>query len=325
MRQAAAVVTMLALWLSLAVGAHAQDFPARQVTFVVPLGAGGAMDIIARILANKLSARLGQPFVVENRTGGGTVVAAVHVAKAAPDGYTLLFAPSGTLTTNVALYKKLAYDPINDFVPVALLVKVPFVLVINPSLPVWSIPDLVRYAKEKPGELSFGSTGTGAVPHLAGELLKASLGIDLIHVPYKGAIPALTDVVGGHVQLTFADPSLTSQLVGDGKVRALGVSSLSRIDAFPEIPPLADVGVPNFEAVSWHLVVAPAHTPDAIVNKLHEEMKAIMATPEVRKQIVTMGLIPVDSPSVDDLKKFLASELARWGKLVNQAGITGSE
>jgi tripartite-type tricarboxylate transporter receptor subunit TctC len=318
-------VAMVGLSFMLTMAVRAEDYPTRQVTVVVPLGAGGALDILARTLGAKLADRLGKPFVVENRTGGGTVTAAVLVAKAPADGYTLMFTPSGTLATNATLYKNLPYNPAADFVPIALLVKVPFVLIVDPSLPVRSISDLIKYAKERPGTISYSSTGTGAVPHLAAELLKSSIGIEMTHVPYRGAVQALTDVMAGHVQLTFADPSISPPFIEAGKVRALGVSSLTRLGNLPDIPLLAEAGVPGFEAVSWHLVVAPAHTPPAIVNKLHDEIKALVAQPEIQQQMIKMGLIPVDTPSVEQLQKFAASEIVRWGKLVRQAGIAGSE
>jgi len=316
---------MVGLSCMLTTAGRAEDYPTRQVTVVVPLGAGGALDILARTLGAKLADRLGKPFVVENRTGGGTVTAAVWVARSPADGYTLMFTPSGTLATNGTLYKNLPYNPATDFVPIALLAKVPFILVVDPSLPVRSIPDLINYAKEKRGAISFSSTGTGAVPHLAAEMLKNAIGIEMTHVPYRGAIPALTDVIAGHVQLTFADPSVAPQLIKDSKVRALGVSSLTRLGSLPDISPLAEVGVPGFEAVSWHLVVAPAHTPPEIVNKLHDEIKTLVAQPEIQQQMIKMGLIPVDTPSVEQLQSFVASEIVRWGKLVQQAGIAGSE
>lgn len=309
--------------LSLNAAANATEFPTKPITFVVPLGAGGSMDVIARALAPKLQDRLGKPVVVDNRVGGGTVIAANAVANAPADGHTLLFAPSGTLTTNGFIYKSLSYDPVKSFTPVALYVKVPFVLVVNPELPVKSVAELVALSKTKP--LSFGSTGTGAVPHLAGELLKAKTGMAMTHVPYKGAIPALNDVVAGHVQLTFADPSLAPQLIDGGKVRALGVSSLTRVGVLPNVPPLAEAGVPGFEAVSWHLIVAPAGTPADVVAKLHAEIKAIFAQPEMQAQLTRMGLIPVDSPPVAELNKFLAQEIEKWGAAVKQAGLVGSE
>jgi tripartite-type tricarboxylate transporter receptor subunit TctC len=243
-------ISIVGLSCMLTTAVRAEDYPTRQVTIVVPLTAGGALDVLARTLGAKLADRLGKPFVVENRTGGGTVTAAVWVAKAPADGYTLMFTPSGTLATNATLYKNLPYNPAADFVPIALLAKVPFVLVVDPALPVRSIPDLIKYAKERPGTISFSSTGTGAVPHLAAEMLKGAIGIEMTHVPYRGAPQALTDVVAGQVQLTFADPSISPPLIKEGKVRALGVSSLTRLGSLPDISPLAEVGVPGFEAVS---------------------------------------------------------------------------
>jgi len=302
---------------------RAQDFPTRPITLIVPLGAGGVMDVISRVLGQKLSERLGKPVVIENRTGGGTVTAAVQVAKAAPDGHTLLNAPSGTLATNVALYKALPYDPPKDFVPIALYAKIPFVLVVNPALPVRSLADLARLAKERP--LSYGSTGTGTVQHLAGELLKRRLGIEMTHVPYRGVMQSLTDVAAGHVQVAFASPDSAMALIRDGKVRPLGVSTLARVNVLPDVPPLAEAGVAGFEAVSWHLIVAPAATPPAIVERLHGEIKRIMAAPELTRQIADMGLIPIDTPPVDELRRFISTEIALWGALVQQAGIAGSQ
>lgn len=313
----------VALTLCVGAGASAETFPARPITLVVPLGAGGAMDVIIRTMGPKLTEILGQPMIVENKTGGGTVTAAQYVAKAPPDGYTLLVAPSGTLTTNAVLYKALPYDPIHDFVPIALYTKVPFVLVVNADLPINNIAELVRYAKGG-NKLSYSSTGTGAVPHLATELLKSALGIEMTHVPYRGAPPALTDVIAGHVQLTFADPSLAPPILKDGKVRALGASSLTRIGIMPDVPALTDAGVPGFEAVSWHMVVAPAGTPPDVVEKLHAAFKAVGKQPEIQEKLVGMGLIPVDTPSEPELRKFLDAEMVKWRGQVEKAGIAGS-
>lgn len=318
------IVAALAVAFCAASPALAETFPARPVTLVVPLGAGGAMDVIIRTMGPKLTEILGQPMVVENKTGGGTVTAAQYVAKSVTaDGYTLLVAPSGTLTTNTVLYKTLSYDPIKDFVPIALYTKVPFVLVVNPDLPIKSIADLVSYVKAG-NKLSYSSTGTGAVPHLATELLRSALNIEMTHVPYRGAPQALTDVVAGHVQLTFADPSVAPPLMKDGKIRAIGASSLTRIGIMPDVPPLADVGVPGFEAVSWHMVVAPAATPPDVVEKLHAAFKTVGQQKDVQDKLVSMGLIPVDTPSVPDLRKFLEAEMVKWRNQVEKAGIAGS-
>jgi putative tricarboxylic transport membrane protein len=305
--------------------APAQDFPTKAVTLVVPLAPGGAMDIIARAYGAKLSERLGKPVIIENRPGGGTVTAAVSVAKAAPDGHTLLVTPSGTLATNATLYKSLPYDPIKDFVPVALYTKVPFVLVVNPALPVKTLPELIKYAKDNPGKLTFASTGNGTVPHLAVELIKSMAGIAMTHVPYRGTPPALNDVIGGHVHMFFSDTALAPPLINDGKVRALGISSLTRAGVLPDVPTIAEAGLPGFEAVSWHLIVVPAHTPKAVVEKVHAELRAVTTSPDIRQQMITMGLIPIDTPSVEELQRFVASEAARWGKIVQQVGIAGTE
>jgi tripartite-type tricarboxylate transporter receptor subunit TctC len=305
--------------------ATAQTYPDKAISVVIPLGAGGAMDRITRIMGDQLSKRLGQPVVIENRPGGGMVIGASAVAGAEPDGYTLMNAPSGAYVINPTLYKKLAYDPEKDFVPVALYARIPFVLVVNPSLPVNSVKELIKYSHDNPGKLSYAASTRGAVIHLAGELLRHDAKMNMISVPYKqGGPAALNDVVAGHVPVTFADPSLVPGLIAAGKIRALGVSSLTRMPNLPDVPTLDEAGVKGFEAVSWHLIVAPSKTPKPVVEKLHAELKAIAAQPEVREQMLKMGLMPVDSPSVDDLRKFMQTENERWGNIVREAGAAGS-
>jgi tripartite-type tricarboxylate transporter receptor subunit TctC len=304
--------------------ALAQDYPNRAITIIVPLAAGGAMDIIARSFAPKLAARLGKPVLVEERVGAGTVLAANAVAHSAPDGYTLLDAPSGTLTTNVTLYRQLSYDPLRDFVPIELYCQVPFVLVTNPAEPFKTMPELVAYAKANPGKLSFGSTGTGAVPHLAGEMIKSMAGIDMVHVPYKGGPPALNDIMGGQIQLFFADTAITPPLIDSGKIRALGVSSKMPVGVLPGVPPIAHT-LPGFDAVSWHLIVAPSGTPRAIVDRLHDEFKVVIKSPEIWQQMIAMGLIPIDSPSVEELQGFVKAEIGRWGDIVQRIGLAKTE
>jgi tripartite-type tricarboxylate transporter receptor subunit TctC len=311
-------------FLATAASASAQDYPARQVTFVLPFAPGGAIDIYARAFAQKLSDKFGKPFVVENRPGAGTVIAANSVARAAPDGYTILVSPS-PLAINATLYKKLPYDTAGDFMSVAYVADIPLVLVVHPSLPVKSIPELINYAKANPGKLSYASSGRGTTLHLSGEMLKSMTGIQMTHVPYKGGPPALNDVVAGHVQLVFADPSSALQQIRAGTVRPLGITSKVRLPSAPEIPPIAEAGVPGFEAVSWTAFIAPAKTPGPIAAKLHAELTALAATPEMREQTVKLGMLPVTSPSLAALQKFLPREIGRWGKLVQQAGIAGSE
>ena len=262
--------------------------------------------------------------MVENRPGAGTVVAANSVARAAPDGHTILVSPS-PLAINATLYKKLPYDTAGDFMPIAYVADIPLVLVVHPSLPVKSIPDLIKYAKDNPGKLSYASSGTGTTLHLSGEMLKSMTGIQMTHVPYKGGPPALNDVVAGHVQLVFADPSSAVQQIRAGTVRPLGITSKVRLPNAPEVPPIAEAGVPGFEAVSWTVFMAPAKTPEPIAAKLHAELVALAATPEMREQTMKLSMLPVTSPSLAELQKFLPREIERWGKLVQQAGIAGSE
>lgn len=303
--------------------APAQDFPNRPITILVPLAPGGGVDFVARTIGQKLSERLGKPVLIENRPGGGTIVAAVALAKAPPDGYTLLLTPGATLSSNATVYKNLPYNPRTDFVPVALPSQVAFTLVANPSLPIHSIPELIRYAKDKPGELIVGTAGIATTTHLAGELLSHLTGIKLRYSHYRGSPPAMNDVVGGSIQMMFADPVTGAELAKAGKVRALGVSGLNRVSVFPEVPPIADT-VPGYDATNWHMILAPAHTPPDIVEKLAAEIRAIGAMPEVRQQIDKIGLEALNSPSPAELRTFLEADIARWGQLVTQIGLAGS-
>jgi tripartite-type tricarboxylate transporter receptor subunit TctC len=306
--------------LASAAPTSAQDYPARNVTFIVPTGAGAGTDLLARILAPKLTDRFGKSFVVENRPGAGTVIAANAVAKSAPDGYTLLMGTSTPLAINASLHKKLPYDPARDFMPLALIATVPFVLVVNNDLPVHSVQDFIRLAKESPGTFSYGSTGPGTPFHLYAELFGSMTGIQLVHVPYKAAVAALTDLMGGRLQVMMTDFASSLPLIREGKVRALGVTTRSRAPAAPEIAPIAELGVPGFEAAAWQMVVTPAATPKTIVDKLHAELKAIMAMPETRDQIAKIGLVPANTGSPEELQRFVEAEIARWAKVVERSG-----
>src|SRR3984893_255639 len=316
---------LLALALALPVASHAQDYPTHAVTMVVAFAPGASSDIVARTFGARRADGLGKPFIVENKPGAGSVIAASAVAKAPPDGHTILIAPSGTLTINPTLYRNLPYDPMKDFAFVAHTASFPLVLVVNPALPVKSVADLIRLAKEKPGQLTFASSGPGTSIHLTGELFKTMAGIEMTHVPYKGPSPALSDIIAGHVQMIFADPGSAVPLVRGGKVRALGVSSASRFDALPDVPTIAEAGVPGFEASSWHMIVTPAGTPDAIVSKLRDEFRILVALPEVQQQFRNLRLVPVISPGAEELRAFVTEQTARWGKIVQQAGLAGSE
>jgi len=308
----------------LAAPASAQDYPARPVTIVVPLAPGGGTDFLARLLARHLEQRLGKPFLIENKPGAGNAIAAAAVAKAEPDGHTLMMGTATGMAVNVTLRRNLAYDPAADFVPLAGIAKVPFILMVNPSLPVTSAQDLVRYAKDKPG-LAFASSGVGSPHHLFMELFKTATGTEMTHVPYRGSLPAVTDLAAGHIQLMFCDYGPAEPMLKAGKVRPLGLSTKARLEAAPEIPPLVEAGIPGFDVAAWQMLVAPAATPRAIVDRLHAELKTILALPDVKEAIVKYGFVPMDEASIDGLKSFIISEIALWSRVVQQAGIAGSE
>jgi tripartite-type tricarboxylate transporter receptor subunit TctC len=304
--------------------AHAQDYPSRPVTIVVPFAAGGGTDLLARMVAQKLEQRLGKPFLIENRPGAGSTTGANVAAKATPDGYTLLMAPSPTMAVSVSIYKNLPYDPAVDFVPLALVAQTPFALIVNPATPIRSVGDLIRLAKEKPGQLSFGSAGPGTPHHLYAELFKAMTGTEMNHVPYRGTLPILNDVVAGHIPLSFVDFGPAVGMLQAGTVRPIGISTKTRLATFPDIAPVAET-VPGFDAASWQMLVAPAKTPRPILDKLHAEVKAIVATPEIKDQVLKGGMLPMDNPAIEGLQDFVKAEIARWAKVVAQAGLTGSQ
>lgn len=317
-----ALATLTGIVLAALASAHAQDYPARPVTIVVPFAAGGGTDIIARVLAQKLEQRLGKPFLVENKPGGGSTIGAAAAARAAPDGYTLLMAPSPTMAMSVTIYKNLPYDPVTDFVPIALAAQTPFVLIVNPSLPIRSVADLIRLAKEKPGAFSYGSAGPGTPHHLYAELFRSMTGIEMSHVPYRGSGPLINDVVGGHLPLTFVDIPPAVGVLQTGRVRAIAISTKSRLASFPDIPPVADT-VPGFDAASWQMLVAPGKTPRPIVEKLHAEVKAFL--PELKERFLSDGMLMMDNPSVAALQDFVKSEIARWSPVVQKAGLAGTQ
>ena len=271
------VAVLLAIAVPDRAVAQAADYPSRPVTFIVPFAPGGVTSLFARLLGQKLEQRFGKPFVVDNRPGGGGVTAAVAVANAAPDGYTIMMASSTVLAVNVSMRKNLPYDPRKDLQPISLLARVPFVLLVNPALPVHSVADLVRLAKEKPGSVSFGTPGPGTFHHLNGEMFKGIFGLDLVHVPYKGSAPALQDVAGGHIQMMFCDLPPALPLIQSGKLRALGVTTAQRVPAAPDIPPLAEVGIPGYDTSSWHTVTTTANVPKPIVDKLAGNIREIMS------------------------------------------------
>lgn len=314
----------LAALLVAALRADAQDYPTRAVTYVVPFPPGGATDLLSRIVAQNLEKRLGKPFVVENRPGGGTVIATGAAAKGAPDGYTLLSASVTSLAVNPTLFKSLPYDPVRDFAPIALIAGTPFALIVNPSLPVHSVADLIRLAKEKPGQLSYGSAGVGTPHHLYMEMIKSMTGIEMQHVPYRGSLAALTDIVAGHIPLMICDLAPAMEMIASGKVRPLGISTAMRLPELPDVPPIGDT-IAGFDASGWQMVVAPAATPTAVIERLHGTIKAIMDQPEIRTELVRLGMTPYRTPSITDLRAMVTSEGARWAKIVRQAGVAGSQ
>jgi tripartite-type tricarboxylate transporter receptor subunit TctC len=315
---------VLAVLPSGPVHAQATDYPNRTVTIIAPSAPGGLFSLFARLIGNRLEQRLGRTFVVENKPGAGTVVGTLATIRAPHDGYTLMIANSTTLAINPTLHKALPYDPA-DLAPVLLIARIPQVLVINAALPVHSIADLVKLAKSTPGGLSYGTAGAGTAQHLDAETLKSALGIPMTHVPYKGMAPALSDVAGGHIPMMFSVIPAALPLIQAGKLRMLGVTTTQRIEPIPQVPPLAEIGVPGFNASTWFMLAAPAKTPPAVINKLHAELREFSADPTVRAELARQGLMPVVSPAPEALKDFVRSETARFGKVVRQAGLAGSQ
>jgi tripartite-type tricarboxylate transporter receptor subunit TctC len=307
------------LWTTGIAGAHAQGaFPAKPLRLIVPFPPGGGTDIVGRTVAQKLSEAWGQPVVVENRPGAAASIGTALVANSPPDGYTFGVVTS-TFTMSPSL-KKLTYDTLKDFTPLILMATVPNVLVVHPSLPVKSVQELVRLARARPDDLSYGTSGNGSVPHLTMELFRSMTGIRVVHVPYKGNPPAVTDLVGGHIQLMFvAIPSVHGQITA-GRVRAIAVSSARRSASLPGVPSVAESGVPGYDVASGFGLVAPAGVPPAIVTRLNAEIGRILALPEVKERLASQGADPAGG-SAADYAAYIRSEVARWSKVVREAGI----
>jgi tripartite-type tricarboxylate transporter receptor subunit TctC len=303
----------------------AGSYPNRPVTFVVPYPAGGGLDVFARQLAQKLSERMGQPFVIENRPGAGTVIGAAHVAKSAPDGYTIMLGTSSAFAINVTLNKSLPYDPARNFAPVIYTSDAPFLLLVHADVPVKTVAEWIKWVNAQPKPPSYGTAGPGSPQHLSMELLKTLTKTNLIHVPYRGDAPALNDLVAGHIPTLFAQPTPVLPLMQAGKIRPLAISSPKRFGPMANIPTIAESGVPGFDFSSWQMIVAPAGTPKPIVDRLHRELKAILATPEMKKDFEATGRIAVDSPPPEELVKFIQNEIVRLGKVVETAGIARSQ
>lgn len=322
-----AVAAVMACVLSNTQNALADDttYPSRMVTVVAPSAPGGLYSVFARLIASKLEESLKNTFIVENRPGAASVIGATSVSRAAPDGYTLLVASTATLSVNQFIYRNLSYDPRKDFVPIAFIARAPEVLVVNADLPVRTLADLVKLAKENPGKLTFGSAGIGTAQHLEGELLQRSLGVKMVHVPYRGATAALGDVAAGHISLMFTPVLNALSMIESGRVRVIGLATSDKVEVLPNAEPLAKLGVDGFEADSWFMLVVPAKTPETIVQKLRHQLDMIMSDPAVIKTYTAQGLIPAIGRSADELAKFIDRESEKWKDVVTQAGIAGSQ
>ena len=319
-RYACVIVASIAtLALASVAVAQAPPYPTKPIRLVVPFPAGGATDILARAVAQKLTEAWGQAVVVDNRPGAGGNIGSELVAKSAPDGYTLEMGTVGTHAINASLYAKMPYDHIKDFAPVILVAGVPNVLVVNPSVPANSVQELIAYAKANPGKLNFASSGSGTSIHLSGELFKVMAGVQMTHIPYKGSSPALQDLLGGQVQLMFDNLPPSLPQIKSGKLRALGVTTAARAAALPDTPTIAESGLPGFEASSWFGVLAPAGTSPAIIAKLNAEIAKWLATPEAKEKLTAVGA-NVASGTPDDFAKHIAAETAKWAKVVKDSG-----
>ena len=300
--------------------ADAQEYPSKAIKFVVPFPAGGPADTFARVLGDKLATLLGQPVVIESRAGAGGLTGTASVAKADPDGHTIGIAASSALAINVNLRESMPFRPLEDFRLITQIASVPEILVVGESVPAHSLAELIALAKAQPGKLVFASTGLGGMPHLATELLKISAGIDLVHVPYTGAAPAVNDLLGGHVQMMFADVPVLLGAVQSGKLRALAIGSRVRSPSLPNVPTTAELGMPQVEADNWYGLVVAAATPEAVVAKLRAAAIDALHSAEVRDKYMSQGAIAVGNSS-EEFAAYVKSETDRWGKVIATAGI----
>jgi tripartite-type tricarboxylate transporter receptor subunit TctC len=301
---------------SAATNLPAQSYPLK---LIVPFPPGGGADAIARNISQKLTEALGQPVVIDNRAGAGGIIGLDAASKAAPDGYTLLMAPSGPMVIHPSLHAKLSYNPSKDFAPISQITTTPLILVVHPSLPVKSVKALIQLAKASPGTLNFASVGKGGSSHLAAEMFMMMTAINMVHVPYKGLTPALTALLSGEVQVMFSGMTMVPQ-VRSGKLRPLGVTSAKRSSALPEVPTIAESGVPGYETATWYGMLAPAGTPPAIIERLNREIVKILGVPELRARLAFEGADPVGN-SPEEFAEYIRLELARWARTIKQAGI----
>ena len=321
LRRARTWAALLTARVALSNVSAAQDYPNRPVKVVVPFPAGGGTDALTRFVSKGMEQRLGQPFIVENRAGAGTTLAATSVARSDPDGYTLLVGTASTFAAAPGLYKRLAYDPARDFSPVMYFATVPFVLVVNPSLGVNSVKELVALAKSKPGELAYASAGVGAVHHIFCELFMSMTGIKMRHVPYRGGALAQNDVVAGHVPVYFADAGPAAALIKSGQLKALGVTTATRSSNLPEVPTLDEAGVTGYEANTWQLMAGPAQMPEPIVNRLNRALAEVMVTPEAQNFFTSLGMQP-RTGTPEQAHEHIVKEAARWTGVIRGIGIS---
>jgi tripartite-type tricarboxylate transporter receptor subunit TctC len=311
----------IALALTGAFGrADAQTYPNRTITLVIPFAPGGSTSIVGRVIADKMSQLLGQSIVVDNRPGAGGTVGTKYVAKSDPDGYTLLLGYTGTLAIGPSLYKEVGYDPTKDFAPIGMIGNAPSALVVHPSFPAHSVAELISYAKANPGKVNFGSAGVGSVNHITGEYFARSAGIQLVHIPYKGTGPALTDLLGGHIPMALAPIPATNPNVAAGLLRALAVTGKTRNSLMPNVPTLAESGLPGFEASLYYGLVAPAGTPRPVIDKLNTELRAALASDEVRKQLAQDGT-EITPGTPEDYADFIDKDEKKWAELVKASGV----
>ena len=299
--------------------ACADAYPSQTIKLIVPYPAGGTTDLLGRMISDQLQTGLGGSVIVENRPGAGTSIGAEQVARAAPDGYTLLLATSTTLAINKTLYRHLPYDPVKDFTPIALVAGVPFALIVNPEIPAKTLSEFIAYAKSKPG-LTYGSAGNGSPQHLGAEMLKAAAGIEVSHVAYRGSVPAMLDVIAGHIAFMVVDLQPALPQIKDGKVRVLGVTTTARVDAAPEIPTLAEQGLKGFELVAWQGVVGPAGLPRPIVDRLAAQIAKLVSSPGTRDKFKLIALQSLPDSTPDSFAVYVKTEVDRWATIVRASG-----
>jgi len=322
-----ALVLALALWSGLAIlqPAHGQtaasDYPQRAVTFLCPFPAGGGTDILTRMLAQELQEKLARAVIVDNRPGAGTIVAAQAAARAAPDGHTILVAPATTLAMAPSVHKSLPYDPLKDFAPIGLVGSAQFALVANPQVPAATLPELIAFIRSKNGELSYATSGAATPHHLFMAMFLKMIGAKAQHVPYRGSVAALTDVIAGQVAMMIVDLVVAMPAINEGKVKAFGLTSTTRIKAMPDLPTMAEAGVPGYSARPWFSVVAPAGTPRPIIDKLNGLLMAFINRPETQEKMNGLAITPWTS-TPDELARFIPAEIEKWAQVVKDAGIT---